>query len=540
MQPEDSTLQAAPKPEQAVSRKVSFSPSVDEAEDIREKMAEAESLGADAKTVKQLNKRAIKFRVTRRASATGSLPRNPAKSQTRKVQKVFASATPTEEAPHVPSIRIEKTGIHARRSASEKVAKIKVTKRQAVASRHAKLLESLINGSSADLGKSTGSSDAKAKAAEKKTQAERAKQLKKLKAALLDVNLANSIIGELRVMHVDPGSAGAKQHGVERVLFAAPSTVPKAASAVSPAERALQATLVSSAPRPQISASRMICLDCDETAANARHCELAARSEPQKAQADALASSTRAVGAFSVAAGTAYLASWLPWSGANTGAEGQMKAAILERKASPGDMPRSMSAMNLLSLPEVPTMMGVSPISLIMSPTNTIVAAGAEQLGAFDTLASLSGAVIQATGTNEGLAAPADRMSIFVHWWGFEIALPRPTMNYLSTAHSVSGSFLGFLSTMAISGGIPELLPFIKYVSMFVDVEFKAIAAQDRGKGVIIAAVWAFPLALVPRPWDLQILVPQPPSAPPLPNGAQPPPAGAVPIAFPITEPGVA
>lgn len=137
---------------------------------------------------------------------------------------------------------------------------------------------------------------------------------------------------------------------------------------------------------------------------------------------------------------------------------------------------------------------GVNPISLITSPSTTIASAAAQQAGAFDTMGALSGQVIQsAAGGQQAMLEihpPLDRLAIFVHWWGFELTMPRPTMNYLSTAHSISGAFMSFLQTMVVSGGVPELHPFVRYISQYMDMEFAAVKSQDRGNGVIVAATW--------------------------------------------------
>ena len=54
----------------------------------------------------------------------------------------------------------------------------------------------------------------------------------------------------------------------------------------------------------------------------------------------------------------------------------------------------------------------------------------------------------------------------------------------------------------AVNDGVREILPFIRYISQYVDSEFNMIQAQDQGKGVVCAATWLVPVALVPRPWD--------------------------------------
>lgn len=171
---------------------------------------------------------------------------------------------------------------------------------------------------------------------------------------------------------------------------------------------------------------------------------------------------------------------------------------------------------------------GVSPISLITQPATTLAGIGARKGGAFDALADVSALAIQHS--HGGIEAmqeikpPTDRMAVFVYWWGFELTIPEPSMKYLGTAHSVSGAFLGFLQTMVTTGGVPELLPFVRYISSFVDMEFNAIRSQDRNaKGVIIAATWLMPLALVPRPWDYGFAdAPSAPSPPPRKGKSQP------------------
>ncbi|KAF7428134.1 hypothetical protein PC9H_007353 [Pleurotus ostreatus] len=98
---------------------------------------------------------------------------------------------------------------------------------------------------------------------------------------------------------------------------------------------------------------------------------------------------------------------------------------------------------------------------------------------------------------------PLDRMSVLTYWWGLEVALPPPSLQYLSNAQSISSSLMNFLSAIAlINNGVREILPFVRYISQFVDFEFSAIQGQDRGNGVVCAATWIMPAAMVPRPWD--------------------------------------
>jgi hypothetical protein len=49
-------------------------------------------------------------------------------------------------------------------------------------------------------------------------------------------------------------------------------------------------------------------------------------------------------------------------------------------------------------------------------------------------------------------------------------------------------SVLTALSVM--SEGVRVILPFVRYLSQYVDFEFSAIKAQNHGKGVICAATW--------------------------------------------------
>lgn len=69
--------------------------------------------------------------------------------------------------------------------------------------------------------------------------------------------------------------------------------------------------------------------------------------------------------------------------------------------------------------------------------------------------------------------------------------LPPPTLVYLSKEPSISTAVINFLTAMSmINNGVREILPFVRYISQFVDFEFKAILKQDRGAGVVCAATW--------------------------------------------------
>lgn len=108
-----------------------------------------------------------------------------------------------------------------------------------------------------------------------------------------------------------------------------------------------------------------------------------------------------------------------------------------------------------------------------------------------------SGALLRQTAVNDSIHPPLDRMAIFVFWWGFEVTLPSPTMQYLQTAHNISDTVLNVLSMMVMAGGLFEMLPYIRYISMTVDVEFRAIQAVDQGNGAILAATVSHEVARV-------------------------------------------
>ncbi|KAI0088032.1 hypothetical protein BDY19DRAFT_891932 [Irpex rosettiformis] len=102
-----------------------------------------------------------------------------------------------------------------------------------------------------------------------------------------------------------------------------------------------------------------------------------------------------------------------------------------------------------------------------------------------------------------GVHPPTDRISVFTYWWGFELTLPPPSMVYLSNAPSIAHNLINMLTALsAVNNGVREILPFVRYISQYVDTEFNMIKAQDQGKGVVCAATWLVPVALVPRPWD--------------------------------------
>lgn len=107
-------------------------------------------------------------------------------------------------------------------------------------------------------------------------------------------------------------------------------------------------------------------------------------------------------------------------------------------------------------------------------------------------------------------------------------------------AHTV----VNFLTALSVAnGGVAEILPFIRYISTHIDMEFSQIQGQDEGKGVVCAATWIMPAALVPRPWDFadppssKPSLPKPPTTTPI--SAQAPEKQGVPgvVVTPPTPP---
>ncbi|RDB16742.1 hypothetical protein Hypma_002577 [Hypsizygus marmoreus] len=102
-----------------------------------------------------------------------------------------------------------------------------------------------------------------------------------------------------------------------------------------------------------------------------------------------------------------------------------------------------------------------------------------------------------------GIFPPTDRMSVLTYWWGLELVLPPPSLEYLANAQSIAGTTVNFLSALSlVNNGVREILPFVRYIAQFIDFEFNSIKAQDKGRGVVCAATWIMPAAMVPRPWD--------------------------------------
>ncbi|PLW20903.1 hypothetical protein PCANC_08638 [Puccinia coronata f. sp. avenae] len=153
--------------------------------------------------------------------------------------------------------------------------------------------------------------------------------------------------------------------------------------------------------------------------------------------------------------------------------------------------------------------MGVTPRQGIMNLITGLSVGGLMNTlgsctGFYDALAIGSKNLIDRTDAHQELIGmvPKDRISVWCYWWGFEIALPLESLERLKTVRSIESAASQMLVALTAAGGAVELLPFIRFISAYLDMEWGAINEQNKGKGVVIAATWALPMALVPRPWD--------------------------------------
>jgi hypothetical protein len=91
--------------------------------------------------------------------------------------------------------------------------------------------------------------------------------------------------------------------------------------------------------------------------------------------------------------------------------------------------------------------------------------------------------------------------------------MPTPTLKYLEVSissplepmltrrqnvESITTAIVNFLSALAlVNNGVREIVPFVRYIAQFVDFEYGAIRKMDRGQGVVCAATWIMPAAMV-------------------------------------------
>ncbi|GAA5986263.1 hypothetical protein JCM10908_006481 [Rhodotorula pacifica] len=129
----------------------------------------------------------------------------------------------------------------------------------------------------------------------------------------------------------------------------------------------------------------------------------------------------------------------------------------------------------------------------------------AVQQQAFDQLGLASATFLRlASATDRTFPISVTEVTMLVYWWGYELALPPSVMVKLARARSIQQSFFWFLQAFIAAGGAPELAPFVRYIASYLDLEWSAVKAQDKGSGVVLAATWLLPVAMVPRPWDFE------------------------------------
>lgn len=79
----------------------------------------------------------------------------------------------------------------------------------------------------------------------------------------------------------------------------------------------------------------------------------------------------------------------------------------------------------------------------------------ASESGALDLLGASCATLIRWTGSSRTSTheVSAESITIFVYWWGYEIALPPPALVALARARSVQQSFFWFLQAFVAAGG---------------------------------------------------------------------------------------
>lgn len=91
-------------------------------------------------------------------------------------------------------------------------------------------------------------------------------------------------------------------------------------------------------------------------------------------------------------------------------------------------------------------------------------------------------------------------------YWGYELTIPHSQMAQLANVHSVSSTLLSFFQAFVVYSGAPELAPFIRYLSSYIDLEFKGIELQDKGHGVVLAATCELPFPSQPCERKLRVM----------------------------------
>ena len=227
--------------------------------------------------------------------------------------------------------------------------------------------------------------------------------------------------------------------------------------------------------------------------------------------------------------------------------------------SSPSSVVRETVAMiGPVPLPKSPS--AASRFRLTMLSPGDVLAGAVQASGALTALADVTTALIAGTAGHDGsIIPPQDRMSVYICTSALSAvglrSRSKPTVLSLHEQQLTPLRHLGLRDRAAagldrharpraqrlvlalwlperassihsmrlisqallLAGGAPELQPFVRYISAYLDLEWTAIRTQNKGQGVVVAATWLIPIALVARPYDFPL-----PSAP-SPSSALPP-----------------
>ncbi|ORY66960.1 hypothetical protein BCR35DRAFT_334514 [Leucosporidium creatinivorum] len=110
---------------------------------------------------------------------------------------------------------------------------------------------------------------------------------------------------------------------------------------------------------------------------------------------------------------------------------------------------------------------------------------------------------------------PKDKLSLLVAWWGYQVFLPEAVMKQIGSelepyvdGLSALSAALAFIASQApkllllVPGGalLSSIgLPIIAALSSACTFSWKYLKSKDKGEGIILAATWLIPVAVVPR-----------------------------------------
>ncbi|KAA1115810.1 hypothetical protein PGT21_000129 [Puccinia graminis f. sp. tritici] len=106
----------------------------------------------------------------------------------------------------------------------------------------------------------------------------------------------------------------------------------------------------------------------------------------------------------------------------------------------------------------------------------------AQSAGFYDALAIGSKYLVENTEGHQEMVGmvPKDRVSVWCYWWGFEIALPLESVGPAQDGQSIEAATVQLLLALTVAGGAVELVPFIRFISGYLDMEWAAISEQNQ------------------------------------------------------------